>query len=213
MAANEVRVVLLEDSKDFSATIERVLEEDETNRFRVSHFDNAETALLAVQTLSMVDLFIVDLKLTSETSGYDFLRDVQEQGLFPNAPRMILSDLSKESVSLGGRTFTLDNLREVGVTEYVEKRAVWLQPGGQGLIERVNALIAAPAKPIALIGPNDTHFAVFQSGVWLTMAGGGLSVAASLVERPVFLNGSLGILALGATMVGISVAVARSAKA
>ncbi len=205
MEKGEVQVVLVEDSKDFSTAVERYLEDDQNNRYHVTKYEDANTALLALKAVQEVHLFIVDLKLPHETSGYDFLRIVQEEGLFPEAPRMVISDLSKDSMSLSGRTLTMDNLREVGVADYVEKRALWRQAGGEEFLQRVNALIETPSTAFSPLMSNlESQLFVFQSGVYIATVGGALSVFASLLTRPAFLNGSLGLLALGATMIGLA---------
>lgn len=203
-------ILLLEDNSDFSAAISNFLDDEDERQYKVISFDNADHALERAKSSDEIHLFIVDLKLPSATSGYEFLRLVQEHGLFPRAPKLIISDLAKERVFLSGRPIPIEELARVGMSDFIEKRVFW-ERGPEQFVSLVNSLIDANAGKATVVEDRTASaFLAFRSGIYLAGFGAVTSALGSLFERAsVIIAPSVAAFAAGTILVAVSVQLGR----
>ncbi|OOQ57866.1 response regulator [Mucilaginibacter pedocola] len=119
-------ILHLEDDYDYTEAFSKELEY--AQQYQVVHIPvrNVPEAIKAVDEQQNFDLILIDLKLAGNSSGLEFMKNLQTTGKMLNVPKIVMSDLSEKNVSIAGRQYTSQELYSLGMSKFLPK-AVLLQ--------------------------------------------------------------------------------------
>lgn len=136
----KMKILILEDNEDFVQDFSGVFEEYLGEAFQLVPATGVDQALMIAQSSDDFDLILIDLKLAGKDTGLDFAKRLQSVDLLSNVPKAIFSDLSRDDISLSGEPITYASLQAAGVSDFIEKKSLWVNGGVEALLERFQSL-------------------------------------------------------------------------
>lgn len=204
-------VLLLEDNKSFRDTLTNLIESTAAADLKVLPVSNLQAAVETVHTVEKIDLLLIDLKLEGSSTGLDFLRKLQELGKLSRVPKIVLSDLSKDDISVSGRSITIEELKHAGMHDYIEKRAVWAD-GNNNFIHYLSKLLFDSHFPDISHTETDSAYIVFLTAFFCGTSGLLVFILGEILNLRLFGEFGIWMLALSMVAIGASALIRDNAR-